>query len=77
MNATCKTFATPAEAAAFMMGFQVAQRCTLAHVEIEVRPDPEEPQCILADLTDDAEEIWLDEARTFNQTLISHANSNH
>lgn len=52
---TCKTFATPREAAAFMMGFRAA-----ASEDVFVRIDPQEPQTVLVDCEDDeAEGVWL------------------
>lgn len=51
---TSKTFDTPAEAAAFMLGFRAAKERG-----IWVLVDEEEPQAILVDLADDrAEERW-------------------
>lgn len=52
---TCKTFETPREAAAFMMGFRAA-----ASDEIFVQIDPNEPQTVLVDCeTDEAEGEWM------------------
>lgn len=62
---TCKTFDTPREAAAFMMGL----RCG-ASEQIECRIDPEETQTVLVDIGDDeADGIYLEAAHKFNEVV--------
>lgn len=59
---TCKTFNTPREALAFMMGFHCAG-CD----GISTKIDPEENQTILADFTsNEADEQWHRLSRVFD-----------
>jgi hypothetical protein len=74
MIETCHTFATDAEAAAFLKGYQLA----IAFVEnddisavnslISVGIDVEEPNVILADMPEDQEAEWL---HAFAQTAAA------
>jgi hypothetical protein len=65
---TCKTFETPREALAFLMGLRCGQ-----NEGIGCRIDPQETQTVLVDLEDDdAHGIYLAAADKFNKTVANN-----